>query len=261
MTPTQAAVIQWHQLWLGLRSSATIASSGDAAKVTAGRVNALRELFFALTADMAVTNLLEIGAMHAECSRRFVKTPGHRAIAYEAAARNYNKALADPLPNGLDLINCAIGGKRGEVSFFLPIDERAEQWGSLRKRLERAVPVEEFKVPMITLDEAAVHFVRTQSIRDLALWIDVEGAALEVLASGPKSLQNHVGVIYVELNDRNVYEDGGTSLQVLELMLKSGFIPVARDNQFPGAWNLLLVHETGYPSVHGRIATWMQRHA
>jgi FkbM family methyltransferase len=233
-------------------------SGGDAGQRSAHRVNAVRELYYKVLVELRISKHLEIGSMHADASRRFMQAnPLGKAIAYEAAPRNYEKALAKPCPSGMRIVNSAIGSMSGTASFFVPNDDTFEQWGSLRRRLVQPVDVTEIAVPMVTLEEAAEDFRLAAGKRDLAIWMDVEGAALEVLESGLKTLGTHVSALYLELCDDHIYENGGNALEVLELLISLGFVPVARDNQFKGAWNILLLHESSYLRARGTIGAWL----
>jgi FkbM family methyltransferase len=258
MTPTQEAIQAWRQLLSELGSAATMRSGGDAGQRSAHRVNAVRELYYKVLVELRISKHLEIGSMHADASRRFMQAnPLGKAIAYEAAPRNYEKALAKPCPSGMRIVNSAIGSMSGTASFFVPNDDTFEQWGSLRRRLVQPVDVTEIAVPMVTLEEAAEDFRLAGGKRDLAIWMDVEGAALEVLESGLKTLGTHVSALYLELCDDHIYENGGNALEVLELLISLGFVPVARDNQFKGAWNILLLHESSYLRARGTIGAWL----
>ena len=96
--------------------------------------------------------------------------------------------------------NCAIGTRSGPVKFFVPRDPRSHVWASTLKRAGN-IDVQEFVVPMISLDEAGRSIASTGKDRDLGVWIDVEGSALDVLRSGESLLKQRVSIAYVEVND------------------------------------------------------------
>lgn len=256
-TSKQHAILWWRLLLSELESAASPKSGGDAGKAAARRVTAVRRLFFELVKDSSIDCLLEVGAHQAETSRRFIELkPGARAVAYEAAPAIYRAALAMGLPSGMTLENCAIGARSGEARFFVPKDEGHREWGSTRKRLLNPVSVQEIAVPMITLAEAGARATAGRTDRNAALWIDVEGSVLDVLTGGAAFLRQQVGVIYTEVYDTAVYENSGTILRLLELLLDSGFIPVARDNQWRWAWNLLVVHEDVFYANRELLSGW-----
>lgn len=260
ISDAQAAVLWWRQLLTELDSPALTRSAGLDGKRAARRVAQLRELFFKLVTELRLDCLLEVGANQAETSRRFVhENPGGRAVAFEASPDNFRRATQEPLPDRMEMTNCAVGGRTGTVSIFVPQDQRIAGLTSTRRRIDADLKVTEVRVPMITLEEAGRRLPSLSGHRDVALWVDVEGAALEVLTSGPSLITKRVGALYVEVGDRNVYEGGGTVLEILALLSGMNFIPVARDNQYRGAWNLLAVHETAYFSARDTLAQWLYR--
>ncbi len=256
----QAAITWWRLLLAELESSAVMKTPGPAGLAARHRVNGLRELFFSLLSNSQIELLVEVGAKEAETSRRFVQSqPRGRALAFEAAPETYRKTLEVGIPERMELVNCAVGAHVGEATFFLPLDEKVSAWGSTRKRLLENIAVREFTVPMTTLDRIAPPAQQKSPSRDAALWIDVEGAILDVLSGGAEFIRNRVGWIYMEVYDFDVYEGSGNILQVLETLLKAGFVPVGRDNQFQLGWNLLVGHEDLYCATHDTIAKWMYR--
>src|SRR5438105_2292212 len=133
-TIKQAAALWWRLLLSELETSAVMRTPGTAGRHAALRVNAVRELFFRLIGEASIDCLIEIGAKDAETSRRFVQSkPGSRATAYEAAPPTYEATLASGLPDRMELVDCAIGARSGEVRFFMAVDRCASAWGSTRK--------------------------------------------------------------------------------------------------------------------------------
>jgi hypothetical protein len=94
-----------------------------------------------------------------------------------------------------------------------------------------------------------------------ALWVDVEGAALEVLQSGADTLPRHVGVIFTEVNDVAAYEGAATSFALFEYLIETGFVPLARDNEWFDAWNAIFVHESRIADIQELYASWHVRQA
>jgi FkbM family methyltransferase len=209
--------------------------------------------------ESPTTCLIEVGAHNAETSKAFVsKKPNGRAVAYEAVPEVYERVVANGLPERLTMHNLAVGAEAGVAKFRVPVEDRLKVWASTRKRVG-SHEVREIVVPMITLDEAGSGVAKVQAGRDLALWIDVEGCALDVLRGGKNLLERRVGIAFVEVNDISAYEGGATSLDIISLFLKSGFVPVARDNQYGDAWNLLAVHEDCYFEARETIARWFYK--
>jgi FkbM family methyltransferase len=261
MTDRQLAALWWRQLLSELGTSAHTGTDGPLGQLAKDRHRAVTELFFTLLLELPTDCLIEVGAHNAEASKRFVRSKQNaRAFAYEAAPETFEQVVGQGLPERLQMYNSAIGTKIGSVKFFVPRERRLAVWASTRKRAGN-VDVQELIVPMITLDKAGRSIVPTSRNRDLGIWIDVEGSALDVLSSGECLLRHRVAIAYIEVNDISAYDGAATSLDIITLLLKHGFIPVARDNQFGDAWNLLTVHEDAYDLARETIAKWFYQYS
>ena len=260
MTGMQNAILWWRQLYTELGLSGVATTTGKLGEVAKHRHGTLLQLFFDLVRELNVDRFFEIGAHEAGASKHFIwMTPNGRAYAYEPAPAVFQKTVQSGIPDRMEIHNCAIGAQNGSIKFFQPVDERLHPMGSTRKRIGRVdgkeMEVEEVTAPVITLDEAARRASPSED-KHTALWIDVEGQALEVLNSGRNLISQHAAAIYIEVQDFNTYEGSATSLEVLELLLSLGFIPIARDNQHADAWNLLVLHEAAYLRTRETIAYW-----
>lgn len=245
----QEAVCWYKMLTSELGENTTWGTPGEGGERAKKRVRALIELFFALSDEMHVTRLLEIGAHDAETSKRFVASaPNRIAAGFDASPSVVQRVTEGGLPERFELYNFAIGTAKDSVKFFSPRDPKFAVWGSTARR-GGFDEVEEIIVPAISMDEAAnrltVHSeIRQATRRNMAVWIDVEGTALDVLGSGRAALADEVCVLYVEVNDKNAYQGSANVIKVIEAMLTLGFVPLSRDNEYPDAWNLIFVHET-----------------
>ncbi|MGL6210472.1 MAG: FkbM family methyltransferase [Paracoccaceae bacterium] len=254
MTSFATAALFARQLYAELPTNATMRSTGDDRKLAAVRVRRLRELFFALASG--ADDLIEIGAHHAEASARFVTDrPGRRAFAYEANPEVCAEAVAIHADKPIRFFNVALGDHDGTASFFVPVDARLKVWASLKQRQQRAVEQVEITVPMQTLDAAMAAAGAGRS----AIWIDVEGAQLDVFSQGKTFLETSVDAIYVELYDKKMFAGAANSVEVLAFLIERGFVPVARDNQFPGAYNLVAVSARIYADNLEAIMAFMDR--
>jgi FkbM family methyltransferase len=261
MTELQLAALWWRKLYAELGNSACDATRGPLGKLSSTRTDALRRLFFTLLTELPVDRLIEVGAHDAQVSKRFVQLkPEAKAFAYEGNAALCERALARGLPRSVTLTNCAVGAISGSVTFFVPRDERLLIWGSTRRRAGYD-NVEEVVVPMTTLEQIGQSIPMSGVGRHIGLWIDVEGSALDVLIGGETLLRERVATAYLEVNDASVYDGAATSLEILALLLKHRFIPIARDNQYSDAWNLLIAHEECYCAAQETIAKWHYKNA
>ncbi|WP_375463481.1 FkbM family methyltransferase, partial [uncultured Methylobacterium sp.] len=150
----------------------------------------------------------------------------------------------------------------GQLIFYEPLSGGYKsQWGSINKRKD----FEEFQsinVNAITLHTAIVRAVNSSNIDSkIALWIDVEGATYDVLVGSDKLVQENISVVFAELNDTQAYESSATSIKVIDYMLNAGFVPIARDNEWQDAWNIVFIHESLVPSLQEIILPWLAEEA
>jgi FkbM family methyltransferase len=216
---------------------------GEGGVAAAHRVNAVRQLYFGLIDQLDVVTLLEIGAHEAETSVAFVAgdPERRRAHAYEASPRVFERTADLIADSGVVLHNKAVGAEAGTARFHMPRDERLAIWSSMKARADMG-PADEVEVEVVTLDQAAAEAGCLGRGRRTALWIDVEGAEADVVAGGSATLSEATAVAYIELNDEPRHEGGVMSVTVIERLLEHGLLPIARDAQFPGVYNVLFLH-------------------
>lgn len=250
------AALYAKQLILELPTVANMRDPGEDGRDAAHLVNALRRLFFDTLDQTQSTVFVEIGCHHAEASRQFVEgRDGRRAFAFEAIPAIFEEALDLCRDLPIQLFNLAVGSRDGETIFHVPREDRLKVWGSTRKRTDVQVPTDQIVVEMARLDTLADRLDMTVSGRAAALWMDVEGAVLDILRGGASFLRSSVSVLYVEMYERAFFESRLDTLDIYELLIEAGFIPVARDNQFPGAYNLVAVHQNVYRHCYELIAS------
>jgi FkbM family methyltransferase len=254
MNNKQAAVLWWKQLLQELGTHASTDCENNLRPIR--RSKSLVELFFSMLSSLEVKNLFEIGAHDAESSIRFVgMRPGTRAFAFEANPMVFKRVVKRGLPPGVRYVQYAVGLEKGAVRFFAPNDSGLEIWGSTVKR-QGYDDVTEIEVPMITLDMALASAEIDATQRNSALWIDVEGTALDILKSGPLAISGNIGIIFMEVNDFSTFEGSATSVRIIELLLENGFTPIARDNEWYDAWNILFVHSSLHAEIQEVFARW-----
>lgn len=252
-----ADAVHWYKtLTHELGENTTWGTPGEGGQRAQQRVKALIELFFSISDEMGLTELLEVGAHDAEASKRFVASGAHRsAVGYDASPSVVARVTAAGLPERFSLYHSAIGTAKGTITFFSPRDPFYSVWGSTARRGGFS-DVEEIRVPIISMDEAADKLGGRSSFRNVALWVDVEGVALDVLRSGRHALSSKVALLYVELNDKNAYEGSANAVNVIALMLDVDFVPLARDNEYPDAWNLIFVHKSYFHEPREAFMRW-----
>lgn len=256
MTSFTMAALYARQLFAEIPTKASTGSPLGQRKLRKHRVDRLRDLFFLLS-DGA-DDLIEIGAHHAEASVRFVaERAGRRAFAYEANPEVCAEAAALHSDKPIEFRNVALGDRNGTARFFVPVKARYKEWASLKQRQQSPVEQIELTVPMQTLDTA----MAAAGARRSAIWIDVEGAQMDVFSQGRAFLQSSVDAIYTELHDKKMFEGCASSIEILSFLLDHGFVPVARDNQFPDAYNLVAVNARLYTDKLETIMAFMAQDA
>jgi FkbM family methyltransferase len=124
----------------------------------------------------------------------------------------------------LALIAHGSGGKRRFYRFSnggsSSIYRANEHWGELIRDVSETG--ESIDLDEVSLDE----FVERNSLRPAVMVIDVQGAELEVLQGGPKTLSSTIAVD-VEVSVRQLYEGGALFDDVDALLRRSGFTRVS----------------------------------
>jgi hypothetical protein len=114
-----------------------------------------------------------------------------------------------------------------------------------RKWAQKAKRVVDFEVEVTTLD----HLVEDSCLESpVALWIDVEGFAHDVLLGSQRLLeQGSVCAILVEVESEQVWEGQGMLRDIRALLAGFGFVPGGRDVQFrsENVFNALFVRALG----------------
>jgi hypothetical protein len=93
------------------------------------------------------------------------------------------------------------------------------------------------EVPSIRLDDTAV----CPDDRVVA-WIDVEGA-LEQVLPGCRETLSRASAVFVEVEDEPIWDGQWLDLDVVRWFDEIGMVPILRDMQRPGQYNLVLVDQ------------------
>jgi FkbM family methyltransferase len=216
---------------------------------------ALAELFKALVLMVARPQVtLELGA-HAAAFSRAVKAEMPQAQVHAVEANPYCHARfqAEAAAAGVGYHHLAVGEEVREAVFKIARRRDGKELSPTRgsnslrtKPLD--VDYEDAAVSMVTVD----HFVAGQGLagRPTAMWIDVEGCAFEVLSGARRTLEDTT-LLMVEVEDKPFWTGQKTAPEVNRLLLRSGFIPVARDFEYKGQYNLVFLRPALYE--HHRV--------
>lgn len=173
----------------------------------------------------------DVGSMDTRHSQMFRRVlPKARIIAFEANPRNAERIrqCGDAARARIELQEKAVASENGTMVFHLETAaaESGEQWrhgaSSLRERVHDRKRTEPVEVPAVRLDT-----VLAGAQSSIALWIDVEGAAYEVLG-GIEGIARQVMLIHVEVETREIWRGQKLAGDVDRLLDGLGFVAVAR---------------------------------
>lgn len=226
------------QLWQHVSG---ISSSEEKLRLESTRI--LEELFFTIVAQQIPEIFLEIGAHEASASCRVAQTVAVRNVyAFEANPFTHLSMIEEnPALNcePVVYVNMGIGEHVGFSSVKIPNGSGIMPGHTSMLYRNDGSNYKEFRVPCTTVDTFLAG--RANSNDTIAMWIDVEGLAYEVLSSAKNALCM-TKVIYVEVEDRQYWRDQRLAGHVVELLAESGFIPFARDKG-AGQFNLVLLKD------------------
>lgn len=197
-------------------------------------------LFRLLARRFRVDLVCDVGAFDCMHSKRF-HAAGFRVVALEADPRNFAALASDSTLRdaGIDVLHIAATNYDGEARLHAvkaPEGSEIEWFGAISSLRERASEYpcdgESVTVPSIRLD-TLIERLRPTPAR-VALWIDVEGCAYEVI-EGLRRVAGLVSVVHVEVEAHAFWDGQHLWQDVVELMGQLGFAAIARrpgDTQF-----------------------------
>jgi FkbM family methyltransferase len=195
-----------------------------------------RRLFSWLLRPMRIDVVCDVGSMDGADALRFRDMlPSARIYAFEANPENYKRMAADPAlrERSIQAVPFAVSDANGAAEFFLvdadycrPSDSRG--MSSLYRRTDQFAPVAVAKVETVRLDSFLAN-ERAAHAR-IALWIDTEGAAYEVIA-GMQGALPQIQLLHVEVEtapligaEQKLYPE------VKSLLYTMGFRELATDH-------------------------------
>ena len=159
-------------------------------------------LFERLLQPFAIDVVCDIGSLNGADALRFRRcAPRAEITAYEANPDNYRAMAASQALRRaqINLSFCALAAAEGEATFYVvtprgPEDLARRGMSSLYQRAHPAHRGAPVRVPARRLDGV----LQADPAARIALWIDAEGAAYEVL-EGAQGVLDHVLLVHVEV--------------------------------------------------------------
>lgn len=188
--------------------------------------------------------------------------PGARIYAFEINPDNLhamssNRALQE---SRIELVPLAIADQDGYADFYV-VDALRPSVGSrgmssLHRRKESPYyETRTVNVPTARLDTFLN--ARSHGARSLALWLDVEGKAYEVL-QGACGVWNAIRLVHVEVETEPCIASGQVLYpQVRALLQSMGLEEVATDRTWHAQFNALFVQRDLLAQFRWRISGWL----
>lgn len=186
---------------------------------------------------MQPDTVFDVGSMDGSDARRFRRLlPSARIIAIEGNPDNADAMNGNPLIQKarIEVRHVVVWNENAPKRFFVEsIDPDAG--GSEAEMLQGISSTRERKTNSIGTREISVDGYRLDTLMDsleprpgrIALWIDVEGAAFEVL-EGLAGVKDDVALIHVEVETRMYWEEQRLKPDVVALAESYGFHALAR---------------------------------
>lgn len=205
----------------------------------------LVELFERICTEVGARSMIECGAFEASASTRFVRAGSdRRAVAVEANPFTHRLVTMRAEAAGVETVNAGLGSQAGRMTLHIPAGSASDptptpRQSSFRRRTgvvaggERSVEVDVTTIDAV-IDQRAL-------LSPLALWVDVEGMAGEVLRGGERTLRTMVAVALVEVELASRWQDQELEQDVIALLATFGLVPAACDFERPAQRNVLFV--------------------
>lgn len=202
----------------------------------------LDEYFHGLLSRVRPQIFIEAGAFDAAASRRAAaQLPGTMVYAFEANPSNYAiwTRAVDFESEGVAYLPLALSDRPGSVTFRLRSSDAPDAFedNSILPHVDADGSGPSVQVEATTLDS----FFGGHEGR-VAMWVDVEGANEQVLGGGLEVL-SRCDVLKIEVEDVPLWRGQWLARDVVSACLDAGLMPVARDVQALGQYNIVLVRD------------------
>lgn len=195
-----------------------------------------RRLFNWLLPALRINHVCDVGSLDGADALAFRTAVPHACIlAFEANPENFGRMQTDATlrKERIQLVPLAVANVDGEAEFFVlkgdySVRGALRGMGSLHRRRERS---DYLLAPVVVKTTRLDTFFADRNPPDLrlALWIDVEGKAYEVI-EGAAGVLERVHLIQVEVETRACIAEGQRCYpEVRALLASRGFVELATD--------------------------------
>ena len=176
---------------------------------------------------------VEIGAFEASFSRRMRRAfPDATVIAYEANPRVFDRFGAEARAVGVDYRHAALSDRDGSITFnVMEVISGRDMPALNRMGSIKPIAMPDSRSIEVTVRAARLDSELGETAGERAcLWVDVEGAAGDVLRGAQRALAR-TDVLYCEVESGEVWQEQALAPEVIGLAEAAGFVLVARDCQ------------------------------
>jgi len=186
-----------------------------------------------------INTVFDIGSWHLEQSIEFIACLDHvRVHAFEPhpesaqQCRKNKETIVPTHRHRIDIHELALTDKIGEISFYaLDTDNTASKNVGMSSTLKISDEnmrgdadgkwlQKEIRVKATTLDK----WCSDTGIYPDALWVDVQGAELDLYRGGQNVLRDHVKIVFTEVGVKPYYDGHGLKPDIDQMMKELGFV-------------------------------------
>ncbi|NEQ76787.1 MAG: FkbM family methyltransferase [Okeania sp. SIO2C9] len=222
----------------------------------------LVELFLDIAKLLKPDNFFDIGSRDGSASITFKKAvPTVKCYAFEGNINNYEtfKDREEFKQLSIDYRYLAVSNYNGVADFYIPTEINGNQLSknignaSLMTRETKDCQYQSTRVNCTRLDDFCLNNnIELDKNKNLALWIDVEGAALQVI-EGAKNCLAQTSLILVEVEEHQYWNNSPLADQIINELIFNNFIPVTRDFERLMQYNLLFINSQYLNQCKGLI--------
>jgi FkbM family methyltransferase len=199
----------------------------------------LSERFVSMQSELKIDFAIEVGAHEAEFAQEVSKLFNINSIAIEANPAVFDKYGPGIKDDRVSYLNYAISDRNGHVDLLVHRNDLAGN-NSIKTRLGQH-DFKKYSVKSYTLDSLVEEL--QLSFKNIALWIDCEGANKEVLTGATETLKL-CSSIFIETEDIHYWEDQWLTDDVVNFLSLKGFNMLASENVYGAQKNIIFIRET-----------------
>jgi len=185
-------------------------------------------LFYFFLKKYSPDIVCDIGSRDGRESLKFRSIlPAAKIIAFEANPFNYTAMSNDERlsVNSIDVVNRAVSDEDGAIDFYkIDTDEAWKSGASSIFARSDGSENKKIQVAVVRLDE---YFSAELKSKPAAMWIDVEGAAFQVI-NGASDVMKNTMFAHVEVETDYIWDGQKLKNDVDELLRRNGFIEIVR---------------------------------